>query len=487
MMVSLRQIHKAFLVTVTLCFGLSLAENDPRQDLPAHLSELANLTPVTLDGDTFGLLVREGSNCLAHEMSAPGQALHASGSALHASGSVGGLVPFPNPSPEVQSIIFPFNNPDVEEVESRHDQSVGILVVDEFSGVYSVNVEEVLQSLLPWGQQELVAQHLADLKTNKHISHGALVMDHINALTLGTGNYDLERQPSGEAISPDGVITWQHKQQQNKRLVVMGVDVATGGTINTELITGEIISALDVMQDFGDEGIDTIIVNMSFILLPCAILEDFLASSVDTFDEYTAALIEINGEDPDDANIFRAFGSLISTPLETRYRDPLSCLVDDLIGAEEPDEEEPGCEVEFDGSKPSAITFVASAGNLNDKHDRLDFPMYPAAWDNVISVSARTHADPTRRVDFSNPGQVMATGAWFALSDWQHFADRLNEGNPLPENTQIQESVAYAGTSFAAPSMTVAAAMYQACQSAQLPDWNNTSLEDALSLTGFCQ
>jgi hypothetical protein len=69
--------------------------------------------------------------------------------------------------------------------------------------------------------------------------------------------------------------------------------------------------------------------------------------------------------------------------------------------------------------------------------------MYPAAWPEAISVSS--HDVGSGLSSFSNRGEIMITGAWFRLTN----PAGIHGGyTPAPD-------VVYAGTSFAAPAVTV--------------------------------
>ena len=87
------------------------------------------------------------------------------------------------------------------------------------------------------------------------------------------------------------------------------------------------------------------------------------------------------------------------------------------------------------------VLFVGAAGNFGR-----GVSAYPAVWDEVLAVSASA---PEEKAEFSNTGEVMLAGAWFRLS------------NPLGLNGHNLEfaNVVYAGTSFAAPGVSLFSAL----------------------------
>lgn len=388
---------------------------------------LENLTPVT--GDRFEIN-SERLNCIAHELSAPGQGLHASGSGLHASGSVGGFTASPP-----TSSIRPFDSPDLAAFPlGQMSESATILVADEFNDIYKLGREITTLTTI----DKAILQGLLD-SPSPAISHGALVMSHVNALVHGTGRYTLA------SVSSSGdEVTWEHAHS-GKQLIVRAVEVTDGsGAIDPQ----KIVDALPG-SDF------RVVVNMSFVLLPCAVLEDFIDSDIDTFDVYLEELALENGSD------LETIRQVVSTPLD----DGFEGIVDEFSGW---------------------VSFVASSGNFG-----FGFQMFPAAWESVIGVSASQAmgtASPMR-ANFSNAGQVMATGAWFSTAELcQIEALCASSSDPMGERGQL----AYAGTSFAAPSMSVAAALFDSCHPSTVafdetdPSVNDTPLDEALNTKMVC-
>lgn len=103
---------------------------------------------------------------------------------------------------------------------------------------------------------------------------------------------------------------------------------------------------------------DFIVLNMSFAIVPCGM--------VDTFEEYLAEI-----SDSDDFNDVLALQAELEDLLSTSY-DP--ALIEQQV--------ENDALNQMLASHSGRVFAVASAGNFG-----LPFPFYPAAWDNIISVS----------------------------------------------------------------------------------------------------
>jgi hypothetical protein len=332
-------------------------------------------------------------DCIVHDFTPVGQA-------LHASGSTGGLFPYREGQVYRDSSAFSMllsSNRDVDVIRALEQTSdaVVILVLDDFR--------------ITEGSSETYRINDADLTTStdaasfiKRVSHGSMVMAHINALIRDTGKYTLL------GTSSNGERTlWM---RGNKHLDVVGVQLPGQTKDGYVLFDADTIGpALDT------DGYSSVVVNMSWVILPCLNVVDFYAywrsgDPSPTFNDYLAELRTQGWDSPE------------SFAPETPGGDWLQR--GDAIGN---------------------VTFVASAGN-----QALHFELYPAAFSDVISVGA-LDAD-----DYSNAAQVKATGGWFPLSYLCCDGATIS----LPVSDLPSEGLAYAGTSYAAPSMSVLAAIH---------------------------
>jgi hypothetical protein len=183
---------------------------------------------------------------------------------------------------------------------------------------------------------------------------------------------------------------------------------------DTSLIAPRLESAFSQLRSL---GYGSIAINVSFAIVPCSVRTNFEdnRATYPTFESYARRVAEIN-----------------SVPLDTVFRtirrpvanDPLYTVIQG--GGQIP-------------PLPGEIrVYVAAAGNYG-----LTYPMYPAAYPEVIGVSSKDVGGS--RSDFSNKGEIMITGAWFRLT------------NPASLNGSFGNApnVVYAGTSFSAPAVSV--------------------------------
>jgi len=231
--------------------------------------------------------------------------------------------------------------------------------------------------------------------------------------------------------------------------------------LTTDLVADEIQTAID------DNPSDFYVLNMSFAIIPC----EYVAGFVDFGSQL------ISARDAKDLNRYRGlfqravifydntvFPAMSNKAQEATDFDPLQSVL---------------------ASLGSQVIPVASAGNFG-----LDFPFWPGAWGQVISVSASdgtgyeapdswnnrddtplldTDSDrPGRRMRVSNYGEVMLPGEYES------------------------EMGMVSGTSFAAPRLSVVLALYVAnvggdyCMDADgnpafaSGEWDNLTLTEAV-------
>lgn len=376
---------------------------------PATLAELQQVSSAEPFDETLG-------NCAASEFDTPGQGLQAVGAGLQAVGAVGGL--FAGPARNfVDRMVTP------EEVaeqlsaifaEFTPEAQVAVLVVDDFGGVYDLPPELFQDGV-----------DLDALVASGALSHGALVFYQVLELLAGAGYTNPRRYFNGNTQEP----FVKFRPQNAPHLLVQAVDTAG---LNTDEMPQRIRASLNYLS--GKLKFRHIVVNMSFAIVPCAVVNDLQQSGIVTFEDYVAALGVVN----DVAEEYRAeLTKLVTTPLEL-LAEPLFAYISCPLEGGTP--EIPTCDGSSGSDDPVILSMVhiASAGNFG-----FGFPMYPAAWSTVISVSSQDvmgDGYSTEKSTFSNSGEVMVPGALFELSS-------------------ADTTVAYAGTSFSAPVLSVFTAL----------------------------
>lgn len=294
-------------------------------------------------------------------------------------------------------------------------QKVAILIADDFRGRAP---EEVLGNNPNEGS--LTA---AGIAPRNRISHGQLVYEHIYNLLRRMG-YQLQTETGAPQLSSEWMTS------NSTLLRVMQIDSAglpDGPAYKTNLIEAHVETAIKALrtQDFS-----RFVVNMSFSILPCDTVDEFEQDFVragKTFDDYKEFLKKDRG--------ITDFGNW----LNDQVKRVLDIGPDDALAAF------------IAGSND--IVFISSAGNFGDIIDKAqppirNFRFYPGAWEGVINVSG-LEGDPQSLIwwPFSNLGEIKLPAAWFQYLD--------QNGTPTPT------AYYYAGTSFAAPIMSVIAALYE--------------------------
>ena len=539
-------------------------QRSPGSDADLRPTSLAELE--RLDGQPF---TNPPGNCLVNEFSLPGQGVNALGAGVNALGAVGGVFVL---DPAVTTNGFRLLAPAeagawaADLVTGAPSWSGAILVVDDFGR--SGDAIALPEGLFPAFAGATDPQvFLTDLVAGGQLSHGALVLHQTLRLVEAAG-FERVATPSPDfTIFARAGAGWPY-------LVVAAVDV--GGTdLSSTNVAARIQRALDALQYLGGLGGDDfavldVAVNMSFVLVPCSVLDDYeraveTITGLTTFDDYVAALGAANGvaadfyaglqallltpqgpaSDPLRAQIGLcegqfdevargvpivpppytpgsakidpiagpgryvvhygnehtltvdvsetpagqmlawhsthpvgalfvkggpggttytypngAFGdSGLHAPVAPsgKYHDvshvvvdftdarPLAFLDEHGAWAERPWRELVDAEQRSEGAwdcSRGRISHVASSGNF-----ALDYPLFPAAWDSVVAVGSQDATLPSgfgvSKSAFSNSGQVLAPGALYELS----------------RSTDGQQVAAYAGTSFAAPVVSLFTAL----------------------------
>ncbi len=387
--------------------------------------------------------------CLAHEISAPGQGWYLSGSGWYLSGSVRGLVPGPSvtvvdanghlvttessgspgsflddSSATMSSVTYR----NLLEADESRDGTVAIFVADDFGGsVFALPAE--LWSVTP---DSAGLSSLETLIANGKLTHGALVLEHLRRLVEATGLFDVESDAPEQ-------YSWLRRGSEESRLVVVPVDLSVNdsGSWPDLIETSELVPVLSEALNHYSESLTpsvgdlNVVVNMSWVLLPCATVEDFIQAGGTglTFEQYLDALttsVDLPSSTHMD-NLLRKLSILSWVPSS----DPLHQLLSRFK------EDSPGTQPTFMGD-----VFVAAAGNFS-----MTYQMVPAALPSVIGVGTPLQGQPAP--EFSNAADVSAPGAWF----------------------NIDGVVSYAGTSYSAPFVSLFMALDLAGQRTCLPGW----------------
>lgn len=388
---------------------------------PATLGELT-----ALSGERFD---EQLGNCASSFLTRPSQGLQAVGAGLQAVGAVGGL--FQGATADLSGTLLTTgalaSELRDELAPGGSGRNVVLFIVDDFGNGYE------LPAALFEADPDLEA--LAD-----QISHGALVLHHL--LELGSSLVPEVGWERGQG--PDGQPQYYLTDGHGNRLYLQVVDV---GELDTDVIPDRIRAAMLYYGGHGKHA-SSMVVNMSFAVVPCAVLHDFTAAEeLVTFEAYLAALAANNDVAP---QYLGELDELVSTPVDLGD-DPLLSFVACPL----PSDEGARC----DGGHGShrgvikSLYQVASAGNYGNA-----YALYPAASGFVISV-----------------GSLAATGGGYAVADYSNSAEIAAPGGLFELASVGGSTVAYAGTSFAAPvvSLFLAVDGMQAdprCQAGDLND-----------------
>ncbi len=287
------------------------------------------------------------------------------------------------------------------EADPPHDRSAALLVVDDFSSASGTPVLRLDPALAEAVGAGVSSASIAAWLEAGLLSHGALVAQHARAVLSGS---EVVREDPG-----DDPWTWRFQTPDTSEAELLVRAVDTEG-LDSTVVAAALAGALGRLAS--EDRIDRVVVNLSFVLLPCSTVEDFRANrdAYPTLEAYAAAVASVNGVLAADV-----LGAV--TTWEVPSGDPLRALVAETRGRV--------------GDR--TIVFVAASGNFG-----LPYAMAPAAWEGVIGVGASSHPDATPRADFANAAEVIDVGAWFEL---------------VLEEVATAPILAYAGTSFAAPSV----------------------------------
>ena len=393
-----------------------LEEQAPPADQPppATVNELMGVTGVMLQAGG------SAPNCVSPFSARPGQGLQRVGAGLQRVGAVGGLLEVD--TSEFTGSLTPAEQVGQELLEREMfvdnlQRSAVVLIVDDFTAGYELP-EGIFTSGAP----------ISDYAGQ--ISHGALVLHQLREMGEGL----LTRFGSGwqEGVGPDGQPYWAWGSG-GKKLYLQAVNV---GQDSTDVIPPAVLEAISF---WSHRHVKDFVVNMSFAIVPCSVAEDYDGASkmaelgIDTFEKYLAALADVNGIGQ---SYLSELDALVSLPPEVE-QDPLLLFIDCPVVA---------AGVRCDGSPESEGTygyhpypsfytlyFVASSGNYGN-----GYALYPAAAPTVVSVGALEY-----------------TSGGFAVSSYSNAAEIGAPGGLFLLNTANGQTVAYTGTSFAAPAVSL--------------------------------
>lgn len=342
-------------------------------------------------------------NCVSSFQTRPSQGLQAVGAGLQAVGAIGGM--FQGPSSAFgASLITAAGVADelgAALVGGPTDKNVALFIVDDFSQGLE------LPSALFGANPDLEA--LAG-----QVSHGALVLHHVKAMAevlVGNGNW-------GSGYLGDQMKYYLTDANGN-HLFIQTIDV---GNYDTDDIPAKVRYFLAKYgASYSSLNTNYMVVNMSFAVVPCSVQHDFATTvGLATFEDYVAALATVN--DIGD-NYLSDLGKLVSLPVNVANDPLLTYFECPLPTASSCD----GADAHHAAAK--GIVHVASSGNYGNA-----YALFPAASPLVISVgSSEPSSSGYVPAAYSNDGEVAAPGGLFELAN-------------VNDNV-----VAYAGTSFAAP------------------------------------
>lgn len=414
------------------------------------------------------------ANCHAHEYSFPGQGRPPTIKLLD------GLARKPDNNNIVDFGFVRSSHP-ISTLAANMERSVGIIVLDTFvledneSGQKSYELSrEVTGISLPahMSDDDIRSQRVV---VEGKFTHGALVLNHLNALIEATGEF----QVSGESQWDDAyTVTWIHSRSK-QALKIVAVDMGT----DTASAKDALSSALDGMID---EGITQVTVNMSFGIIPCLTASIFEANKekFSTFEDYLVFLstalvadrilnqpeaeafrqslrdwLELNTNDRrslaellspsrDEYNNLREEAVAVMTnPLRTLSdeEEVIECLVPG-VGGEKYLIADPLLGFLCNLDTKTTLSLVAASGNF-----ALNYQTFPAALSEVVGVSASEMNTQNPIAEFSNDGQILELGAYFRLQNWHDL------GNSSQNMTFAGWH--YSGTSFAAPAVSLFTAL----------------------------
>lgn len=394
---------------------------------PQDLDSWSTLSAATGDSSGPASFDSTAGYCAATDFHMPGQGLQAVGAGLQAVGAVGGL--FLAETSAYGGRIVPGREaldpliPALRLQPGADNPTVVILVVDDFGPAGNDHYF--------WPTIHATVESLREHQENGTLPHGVLVAEHLAELLRRTG---LGHAFIGDAApGPHRVFWWNQGAPATpepafilQMLNTNGLDSSGIVSLMREQILHWNGQAAQV-SGFHLEPVTRFVINMSFVLLPCAVTDDLAASGLGSFEDYVAAVAVVNGADPRQAS-----EAVTAAPAV----DPFAEFFDCPFG--NPADPWGACYNEGGPASVEMLVPVASAGNFG-----LDFPLYPAAYPQVIAVGSfdveAGSSFAQSAAAYSNGANVLAPGGLFFLTS----------------SNSSTRTVGYAGTSFAAPYVSV--------------------------------
>ena len=408
---------KRLIYTIVLLTGLLAACNQgmgPAPTLESLALTFDDIRWLTTDNPQATFKTVLGQNCMANALNTPGQG-------FRAQGTDGGLT-YSRRSASTLGITSANKvGQTVKGLLTSPQRNMTLLVIDDFrsggvpsNGVYAPKPELFTQT-------SLTAATLGQLQANKKLSHGALVLQHTLDAIKGTGFYPFSASPN------PGVTVFRTTNiivRTTRFLTVRAVDTGLSSTsiiansVKSSAIATKLIPRLDATAG-------TVVINMSFALLPCEAYADFvqwdkITPNEQRFEEYIDALA-VKNEVTEDA--------LINVIVEATNdaNDPLNLLIQ---------------------KNWFRNVFVAASGNYGFNGTAL----YPAKWPGVIEVTGSVANNISARNSNFNKGDIMDIAGSLQLT--------ASNFTLLPG----AKNVYYKGTSFSTPSVSVYSALDLASQ-----------------------
>jgi hypothetical protein len=294
---------------------------------------------------------------------------------------------------------------------STTPQSTELLIVDDF-GAWNAPQYTLPSDLLV---SDANSATLETLIGDGKLTHGALVMRHAKDVLIGTGLY----APSDQTTN--GMQTIYKRDSSLLKVTAVNTrlqnQAVIAGTTRVKITTGDLYEVLKTPLVGGSKTI-----NLSFVLTPCQVYEDFVLSRLPSLEGYLEHLARVNAITTNLNGVLDLSGEL---DLMRRVVESTNISNDPLLGL-------------IKANAKNHI-FVAAAGNYG-----LPYSMYPARWPGVVNATGSAlETQNQRATKLFNAGEVMSVGTLFRLNPPSH------SGVP----------VFYSGTSFAAPSVSVFSAL----------------------------
>lgn len=346
--------------------------------------------------------------------------------------------------------------------------NVAIIVVDDFGDEGTMgDLSDDMQILDDLANGSLsipdAFAQLENLQTTGG-QHGPLVLNHLLQLVNSTDEfefYDIS-VPSTDTIILQLVST-------ETLMLIKAVNVSS--EYEPELIVDRTQEAIDTIVS--EYGINHFVINMSFNLVPCVVVEDFENSDTDEIEVYVDTIFEQNEDvleeafpredllakaseicasDDDEATV-EFCEDIESDPevlVDIYVNTELLCFITTPMLGGEDDIISPFIE-ELLNSDDIEVEFVSAAGNFSRP-----CPFYPARLRDVISVSSLDILSTSQPMfsSFSNQGEDVAPGAWFWLTDFIEYYQSGFSEDPIG-TSNFGVGIVYGGTSFATPHISL--------------------------------